>query len=61
MLSKHHALHKLGQCKETKARDTVAMYASNIAANASVLCLDEFQGTYWAFPKSRHTVRPDYG
>jgi predicted ATPase len=41
--STHHALHKLGQCKETKARDTVAMYASNIAANASVLCLDEFQ------------------
>tara|TARA_B110000977_G_scaffold197818_1_gene281313 strand:- start:22216 stop:24219 length:2004 start_codon:yes stop_codon:yes gene_type:complete len=43
MLATHHALHKLGQAGGSKSRDTVALYAGEIAKDASVLCLDEFQ------------------
>ena len=45
MLSTHHALHKLGKSGGDSSRDTVALYAAEIAENTSVLCLDEFQVT----------------
>ena len=43
MLATHHALHKLGKTGTT--RDTVALYAADVAKDAAVLCLDEFQVT----------------
>ena len=45
MLATHHALHKLGKSGGDSSRDTVALYASEIAKTATVLCLDEFQVT----------------
>ena len=43
MLATHHALHTLGKTGTT--RDTVALYAADVAKDAAVLCLDEFQVT----------------
>ena len=43
MMATHNALHKLGKGDST--RDTVAMFAADIADKTSVLCLDEFQVT----------------
>jgi len=46
MLATHHALHKLGKATSghsSASRDTVALYAADIARKTTVLCLDEFQ------------------